>query len=104
VPDYDDRTPATAPAGSFLPNPAGFFNLGGNVAEWVHDVYAVRPPEPGQVERDPTGPEEGEYHVVRGASWMTDRVTELRLSVRESEASRRPDLGFRIARFADHPG
>jgi len=32
---------------------------------------------------------------------MSDRVTELRLTFRDSGKGRRPDLGFRIARFAD---
>ena len=51
--------------------------------------------------RDPTGPAEGEYHVIRGASWMHASVTELRLSYRDYGKDARPDLGFRIARYAE---
>jgi len=100
IPGYRDNYAATAPAGSFRANPLGLYNLGGNVAEWVHDVYAVTPSPPGQVTRDPTGPSEGAYHVIRGASWMDTNVTELRLSYRDYGDSARPDLGFRIARSA----
>jgi formylglycine-generating enzyme required for sulfatase activity len=100
IPGYTDGHGATAPAGSFRANPLGIHNLGGNVAEWVHDVYAVTPSPPGELTRDPTGPSEGAYHVIRGASWMDSNVTELRLSYRDYGDTARPDLGFRVARSA----
>jgi formylglycine-generating enzyme required for sulfatase activity len=98
IPDYNDSYPATAPVGSFEANARGLFNLGGNVSEWVHDVYTIFPPAEGKVATDPTGPAEGEYHVIRGASWMDESVTELRLSYRDYGDEPRPDVGFRIAR------
>jgi formylglycine-generating enzyme required for sulfatase activity len=100
IPGYRDNHAATAPAGSFRPNPLGLYNLGGNVSEWMHDVYSVTPSQPGEVLRDPTGPPEGAYHVIRGASWMDTILTELRLSYRDYGDRARPDLGFRIARSA----
>ncbi len=99
LPDYDDRYPVTAPVESFPPNPLGLFNLGGNVAEWVHDFYAVRPDGAGEVARDPTGPKEGAYHVIRGSSFMDATVTKLRLSYRDYGDGARPDVGFRVARY-----
>jgi formylglycine-generating enzyme required for sulfatase activity len=100
VPGYGDGYAATAPAGSFLANPLGLYNIGGNVSEWVNDFYAVTPTNPGEVERDPTGPTQGAYHVIKGASWMDTNVTELRLSYRDYGDQPRPDVGFRIARSA----
>jgi formylglycine-generating enzyme required for sulfatase activity len=100
VPGYHDGYPATAPVDSFQANTLGLYNLGGNVSEWVQDVYAFTPTAPGSVERDPTGPQSGPNHVIRGASWMDIAVTELRLSYRDYGISARPDLGFRIARSA----
>jgi formylglycine-generating enzyme required for sulfatase activity len=99
LPDYDDRYPVTAPVESFASNPLGLFNLGGNVAEWVHDLYSVQPEGAGAVARDPTGPKEGAFHVIRGSSFMDGTVTKLRLSYRDYGDGARPDVGFRVARY-----
>ncbi|MFV2071925.1 MAG: PEGA domain-containing protein [Thermoanaerobaculales bacterium] len=98
VPNYRDDFPATAPVGSFDANPLGIFNLGGNVSEWVHDIYSFAPPAMGTVELDPTGPETGKYHVIRGASWTDTALTELRLTYRDYGGQARQDVGFRIAK------
>ncbi len=100
LPNYSDGHAATAPVGSFRANQRGLYNMGGNVSEWVQDLYTLYPPNGGKVLVDPLGPSEGEYHVIRGASWMDDTVTELRLSYRDYGDEPRPDVGFRIARSA----
>jgi formylglycine-generating enzyme required for sulfatase activity len=100
VAGYDDGYTATAPAGAFQPSVRGLFNMGGNVAEWVQDLYAVVPPASGLL-TDPVGPDSGKYHVIRGASYMASTVTELRLSYRDYGTGARPDVGFRIARHAE---
>ncbi len=101
LPSYDDGYASTAPVGRFSPNALGIFDGGGNVAEWVNDFYTV--PTPGVTTPliDPTGPDRGKSHVVRGSSWRHAGVTELRLSYRDFGSEARPDVGFRIARFAD---
>ena len=98
--NYDDGFASTAPVGRFPPNALGIFDAGGNVAEWVNDLYSV--PTPGLTEPvvDPLGPERGPGRVIRGSSWKHAGITELRLSYRESGTEARPDLGFRIARNA----
>lgn len=98
---YNDDYPVTSPVDGFAPNELGLLNLGGNVSEWVHDIYGVYPSGRGGIASDPTGPEEGELHVIRGASWMDYSVSELRLSFRDYSADARPDVGFRIARYAE---
>jgi formylglycine-generating enzyme required for sulfatase activity len=100
VPGYDDGYRATAPVGSFAARPPGFHDLGGNVAEWTHDFYAVYPGMAEQPVTDPAGPASGEHHVVRGSSWRQGSITELRLSYRDYSRTPRDDLGFRIARYA----
>lgn len=95
---YTDRFPVAAPVGSFEPNPVGIHDLGGNVAEWVQDFYAIDVTEATEVATDPLGPESGRFHVIRGASWRSATVTDLRLAYRNYGAEGREDLGFRIAR------
>ena len=97
---YNDGFPVSAPVGSFDANALGIFDLGGNVAEWCHDYYAVYPGESRRLVKDPTGPAEGKHHVVRGSSWRHASISELRLSYRDYSNKPRPDLGFRIARYA----
>ena len=101
VPNYNDKFPVTAPVDSFSANELGMFNLGGNVSEWVHDLYTIYPSGARRVMQDPMGPTEGEFHTIRGASWMHGSVTQLRLSFRDYGNKPRPDVGFRIARYLE---
>ena len=94
---YQDNYIVSAPVGSFAANVHGIFDLGGNVAEWAHDFYEQSPAA--QQPPNPTGPAEGEYHVIRGSSWMHGSVSDLRLSYRDYGIDGRPDLGFRIAKY-----
>jgi len=97
---YDDDHPVSAPVGSYGANETGLYDIGGNVAEWVHDYYAVYPTETISAVNDPSGPASGRHHVVRGAGWKDSTLSELRLSYRDYSAEPRTDLGFRIARNA----
>ena len=98
---YDDSFRVAAPVGSFAANPLGLHDMGGNVLEWTVDRYSIYVVGPDYESLDPVGPRTGENYVVRGASWLTGKVSELRLAVRESASTGRPDLGFRIARYAE---
>ncbi|HUO83384.1 MAG TPA: PEGA domain-containing protein [Gammaproteobacteria bacterium] len=97
---YNDGYAATAPVGRFAPNAVGLFDIGGNVSEWVHDVYGVYPGTATEPLVDPLGPPAGNAHVVRGSSWMHGGMSELRLSWRDSGEQARQDIGFRLARYA----
>ena len=101
VPNYNDKFPVTAPVDSFPANQLNLFNLGGNVSEWVHDLYTIYPSGTRKVMQDPMGPTDGEFHTIRGASWMHGSVTQLRLSFRDYGNKPRPDVGFRIARYLE---
>ncbi|HVF15509.1 MAG TPA: SUMF1/EgtB/PvdO family nonheme iron enzyme, partial [Steroidobacteraceae bacterium] len=100
IPDYDDGYIGSAPVGKFPPNALGLYDVGGNVAEWIHDYYAVSV-DAAQMSVDPLGPAQGKPHVVRGASWRQSNVTDLRLSARDFSDSQRNDIGFRLARYVE---
>lgn len=97
---YNDGHVLSAPVASFPANHRGIHDLGGNVAEWIHDVYGI-PATNGIPVRDPLGEQNGNNHVIRGASWAQGTVTELRLSFRDYGNRPRDDVGFRIARYSE---
>jgi formylglycine-generating enzyme required for sulfatase activity len=98
--NYNDGQVVSATVGSFGPNQNGLYDMGGNVAEWVHDVYAI-PSADGQLRIDPLGAASGDNYVIRGASWAHAKIGELRLSYRDYGQAGRDDVGFRIARYAE---
>lgn len=97
---YTDGNVVSAPVGSFKPNQHRLYDMGGNVAEWVHDVYSI-PSANGATEVDPLGAQNGDNYVIRGASWSHSKIAELRLSYRDYGQAGRDDVGFRLARYAE---
>lgn len=97
---YDDGYVVSAPVGSFAANHRGLTDIGGNVSEWIHDVYVI-PASSGAMAVDPLGAQRGDNYVIRGASWALGRLPELRLSYRDYGQAGRDDVGFRIARYAE---
>jgi formylglycine-generating enzyme required for sulfatase activity len=69
----------------------------GNVWEWVSDFYAEYSKED-QV--DPTGPEKGDQHVIRGGSWNGAYASWVRPTFRyKDDADKRSyGIGFRCAK------
>lgn len=98
---YNDGFVVTAPVGSFPADRKGIFDMGGNVSEWVHDYYDITTVRAKQSETEPLGPQTGQHHVIKGASWAHGSVTELRLSYRDYGNDARDDVGFRIARYLE---
>ena len=99
IPRYDDGFAGLAEIGRFAANAAGLHDLAGNASEWVHDVYDVQPPEAGGVETDPMDTGTGRWHAVKGSSWRSGTLSELRAAWRAGSDGPRDDLGFRIARY-----
>ena len=81
-------------------SPYGLHHMAGNAAEWVEDwfgidYYATMP------DRNPQGPANGRYKVVRGGSWKSAPAL-LRTATRggASPDQRAATIGFRCARSA----
>ena len=97
---YRDGFPVASPVGANGANKLGLFDVGGNVAEWVHDRYRIYPRSSSAAPvKDPKGPETGGLRVIRGSSWKTASETQLRLAYRDYGKEGREDVGFRIARY-----
>ena len=97
---YTDQFVVSAPVGSFPPNHRGLHDMGGNVAEWVHDGYQI-PSANAELSIDPLGSQRGDNYTIRGGSWALSRLSELRLTFRDYGERGRDDRGFRIARYAE---
>jgi formylglycine-generating enzyme required for sulfatase activity len=98
--NYTDGYVGSAPVASFKPNQQRLYDMGGNVSEWVHDVYGIPAANSG-TKQDPLGSQKGDYYVIRGASWAHSRLSELRLTYRDYGQDGRDDVGFRLARYAE---
>jgi len=91
------RDRGTRQVGTFPPNDYGLFDMAGNVWEWVSDWYGAEYYASSDA-RDPIGPPQGAFRVVRGGSWVNDDVEMLRCAYRHKVP---PDtyaysIGFRI--------
>ena len=98
IPNYTDGFGELAPVGSFEPNQNGIYDLGGNVSEFVNDYYSIMI-ESNEVYKDLTGPKRGTEHVIKGSSWSSASVTELRFSYRDKSKDGGDTIGFRVARW-----
>jgi serine/threonine protein kinase len=80
----EDKIFGTAPVASFKPSELGFFDLGGNVAEWVLDGTAT----------------DGK-RVVRGGSWVEfGKVCRSDYQHRVAANRRETDTGFRLVQVS----
>ena len=59
----------TAPVGKFTPNAFGLYDMHGNAWQWCTDWYGAEYYARSPID-DPTGPDSGAVHVLRGGSWF----------------------------------
>lgn len=93
--EYRQKTVAV---NSFSPNKWGFYNMHGNVSEWVWDYYGVYSTE---AQIDPTGVESGTLRVYRGGGW-NDFAKNMRSAYRATMEQNKGsfNIGIRLVRNA----
>ncbi|GAK58359.1 hypothetical protein U27_05333 [Candidatus Vecturithrix granuli] len=64
-----DGYAATAPVGSFRPNPFGLYDIIGNMFEYCQDWHDVKYYGKSPL-HNPQGPASGEERIIRGGSWI----------------------------------
>ncbi|GAA5315379.1 MAG: PEGA domain-containing protein [Candidatus Pelagadaptatus aseana] len=98
LPRYVDKYPVTAPVASYPANHLGVYDLAGNVSEWLHDFYGIKTGLSLKASPNPSGPASGDHHVIRGSSWKSASISELRLAWRDSGSGAQDSVGFRVVR------
>jgi formylglycine-generating enzyme required for sulfatase activity len=97
-----DGYPDTAPVGSYTLNesPYGVYDMAGNVWEWVSDWYSESYYSL-LVDKNPKGPNSGEYRGTRGGSWLSNEIFSRSLNRGKYEPLNADFyIGFRCAKYA----
>ena len=91
---YYGQTVGPGEVAQKLPNEFGLYDMAGNVAEWVNDWYDAYPKNKSD---NYTGPDKGDYRIVRGGGW-SDKVSGIAPKEREKldPLQSKVTVGFRL--------
>ncbi len=98
----DDLSRNFAGRVGFRPDSLGLFDFGGNVSEWTNDLYRAYIGMQTTVEMDPPGAVEGRYYVIRGSSWATAAIPELRWRLSRLRRSRQGRISVSVSPCSIH--
>ena len=96
---YSDNFANLSPVKSYQPTNSGLYDITGNAHEWMNDYYELTNFESKDIEINRMGPLFGNGHVIRGSSWRSATLRELRLSYRDKSSNGEDDISFRVARW-----
>lgn len=95
---HDNSEGQTHPVGKKMPNTLDIYDQSGNVwelcADWYDEDYYKESPE-----KNPKGPQNGEYLVCRGGSWYAaSNYNRLTYRDKMEPFNNGPDIGFRCVK------
>ena len=97
---YDETTRERGPrsVGKLKPNELGIYDMSGNAWEWCLDNWGKYT---SKAEKDPTGPAQGGFKVIRGGSWYyVDEMAKLTSRDGPKPRDTNFNYGFRVVKAA----
>ncbi len=93
---FNSHNKETHTPGMKKPNAIGLYDMAGNVFEWVSDWHSDNYYKK-SIKVDPRGPSKGTFKVIRGGSWCSDDIEDMKTRTRLKKKSTRAnnESGFR---------
>jgi formylglycine-generating enzyme required for sulfatase activity/serine/threonine protein kinase len=101
----DSASHRPQPVGRKQPNAFGLYDMLGNVWEFCSDYYGPSPSR-SNLRTDPTGPAQGDLHVLRGGAWYRSGRLFARCGARlyaDADDTTDAGIGFRVCVTGDLP-